>query len=160
MNNTRSKIAVVAVAALAMTAFAAAQSSNTTYSWGTPTLAVAQNSAPLVAAQPEMQDTTQAQAEAQPGYAIASNAGLGGSGTPALASNYRGSDVLGTINDVVYGKPHTGRTIGIIAGSAAGGAVLGGITYGKKGALIGAVAGGVAGWAIDRATRHKTIFGY
>ncbi len=130
------QFAAVAVTALTLTAFAAAQEPAATYSWGTPAAVQSQNITP--AALPADVSTN-------------------------LQSDYRGrgsQDVLGTINDTIYGRPHTGRTIAIIGGSAAGGAILGGVTYGKKGAVIGAIGGGLAGWAIDRATRHKTIFGY
>lgn len=144
MKHITSKIAFGAVMALALTAFAAAQEP-VTYSWGNPAPAAQTTPAPQPAA---------AGNDGSHSYVAPA--------TPALASDYRGNprDVLGTINDVVYGPSHTGRTIAIIGGSAAGGAVLGGITYGKKGAVIGAIGGGLAGWAIDRATRHKTIFGY
>jgi uncharacterized protein YcfJ len=143
MKSKMSKIAFGAVMALALTAFAAAQEP-VSYSWGNPAPAAQTNPTPQPVATGN---------DGSHSYASA---------TPALASDYRGNprDVLGTINDVVYGPSHTGRTIAIIGGSAAGGAVLGGITYGKKGAVIGAIGGGLAGWAIDRATRHKTIFGY
>ena len=113
------KIAVVVGTAFALSALAAAQSPAVTYSWGP---------AAQAQSQPIVQQVAVAQASAENLTA-----------TPVLASNYRGRDVLGTIDDIVYGKPHTGRTIGIIAGSAAGGAILGGVTYGKKGAIIGAV---------------------
>ncbi len=48
----------------------------------------------------------------------------------------------------------TGKSVAIVAGSAAGGAAIGAIAGGGKGAGIGALAGGGAGFIYDRLTHN------
>jgi hypothetical protein len=48
----------------------------------------------------------------------------------------------------------TGKSVAIVAGSAAGGAAIGALAGGGKGAGIGALAGGGAGFIYDRLTHN------
>ena len=48
----------------------------------------------------------------------------------------------------------TGKSVAIVAGSAAGGAAIGAIAGGGKGAGIGALAGGAGGFIYDRLTHN------
>lgn len=49
---------------------------------------------------------------------------------------------------------HTGRSVAIVAGSAAAGAAIGAAAGHGEGAAIGAVVGGVAGLITDQAIQH------
>ncbi|HYI97972.1 MAG TPA: hypothetical protein VEX68_30820 [Bryobacteraceae bacterium] len=49
----------------------------------------------------------------------------------------------------------TGKSVAIVAGSAAAGAGIGALTGGGKGAAIGALSGGAAGFLFDRLTHNR-----
>ncbi|MBI1896828.1 MAG: hypothetical protein HYS04_09895 [Acidobacteria bacterium] len=65
-----------------------------------------------------------------------------------------GSD-QGTYRDVTTKERSTGKSVAIVAGSAAAGAAIGAAAGGGKGAAIGALAGGAGGYVYDRMTRRK-----
>ena len=85
--------------------------------------------------------------------------------TPAYASRYGVRMVRARVmveqpriyeeRRVVRHGRSTGRSVAIVAGSAAAGAAIGGIAGGGKGAAIGAIAGGGGGFAYDRLTHNR-----
>ena len=56
--------------------------------------------------------------------------------------------------EVVHHRRSTGKSVAIVAGSAAGGAAIGALAGGGKGAGIGALVGGAGGFIYDRLTHN------
>jgi hypothetical protein len=60
--------------------------------------------------------------------------------------------------DVSYSRQHgrsTGKSVAIVAGTAATGAAVGALAGGGKGAAIGALTGGAGGFVYDRLTHNR-----
>ncbi len=113
----RKRMVAVGIAAFALTALAAAQTPDVRYSWAAPE--------PVLQSQPA-QPAQLSQTIELANSVTANNAFAPEAATPEMQSDYRGirgargQDVLGTINDVVYGRPHTARTIAPSAATSFG----------------------------------------